>query len=90
MNIQQKFEKFNREHPTVYKELVRLAQIAKIQGVSRYSAKAMFEIVRWNLMRRRLGRSFRINNNFTSRYARLINKNEPELRNFFTVRKLKA
>ena len=90
MNIQQKFENFNCEHPTIYKELVRLAQIAKIQGVSSYSAKAMFEIVRWNLMRRRLGRSFRINNNFTSRYARLINKNEPGLRNFFTVRKLKS
>lgn len=90
MTIQQKFEKFNRENPTIYKELVRLATIAKVQGVQRYSAKAMFEVIRWNFVLRRLGANFRINNDFTSRYARLINRREPGLRNFFTVRKLKA
>ena len=90
MNIQKKFEKFNQENPSVYTELVRLARVAKIQGVLHYGAKAMFEILRWNFVLRRQHQNFKIDNNFTSRYARLIDKQERDLRGFFQLRKLQS
>ena len=33
---------------------------------------------------------FKLNNNFTSRYARLIEREHPELRGFFRKRRLRA
>ena len=90
MTIQQKFTKFNRENPIVYRELVRLARVAKVQGLHQYGAKAMLEVLRFNFILKRQGLAFKINNNFTSRYARLINQREPDLLNFFETRKLKA
>ena len=90
MNIQRKFETFNQQNPVVYRELVRLARIAKVAGINSYSAKAMLETLRFNFTLKRQGNSFKINNNFTSRYARLIEKKESDLQGFFETRKLKA
>lgn len=90
MNIQQKFNKFHTKNPIVYRELVRLARVAKVQGLQHYGAKAMLEVLRFNFILKRQGNAFKVNNIFTSRYARLIHKTEPDLRGFFETRKLKA
>jgi hypothetical protein len=90
MNIQKKFNKFHSENPIVYRELVRLARVAKVQGLQHYGAKAMLEALRFNLILKCQGYAFKINNNFTSRYARMISKKESDLRGFFETRKLKA
>lgn len=90
MTIQKRFESFNRQNPAIYTELVRLARVAKVQGVETYSTKAMLEVLRWNFVLRRFNRNPKINNDFTSRYARLIDKQESDLKGFFKTRQLNA
>ena len=90
MTIQEKFNVFNQSNPTIYTELVRLARVAKAQGIRNYGAKAMCEVLRFNFVLLRQGKPFKINNVYTSRYARLIDQKEPDLRGFFKTRELKS
>ena len=50
--------------------------------------KMLFEVVRWNRLLRTGDRGFKLNNNFTAYYARLLMEREPELRGMFETRKL--
>jgi hypothetical protein len=88
-SIQQRFEDFHAVHPEVYRELVRLARVAKSRGRRRYSIDALMHVVRWTFDFEHDG-EFKINNDFSSRYARLIAEREPDLADFFETRKLKA
>ena len=85
------FRAFHAEHPEVYAELVRRAVIAKANGFKRYGIKALIEVVRWYFhFERPKNAPFKINNNFTSRYARLIMEREVDLVGFFETRELRT
>jgi hypothetical protein len=90
-SIQEAFEKFHQEHPEVYDTLVRFAREWQRSGRQNCGIKMLWERVRWELS---LGSTdedeFKMNNNFHSRYVRLICKQEPELAGMFELRKLKA
>lgn len=89
-SIQTRFETFHRRNPAVYDGLVRLARKA---GRSRLGMKQLFEVLRWEWMLDGLPdehEHFKLNNNYTSRYARLIMENELDLAGVFETRKLKA
>jgi len=85
---EERFAKFHRENPHVYRELVRLARIARGKGLNKYSMKALFEILRWNHVTT-TGEEFKLNNCFTRFYSRLIQEQEPDLRGFFENRERK-
>lgn len=87
--IQERFERYHREHPEVYRLLVNLARQAHARG-KRVGIKCLFEIVRWNFWIRRGDEGFVLNNDFTSRYGRLIMQREFDLRDYFETRELKA
>lgn len=91
-SIDDGFRAFHSKHPEVYGELVRLARIAQHAGFCKYSIKTIWEVMRWSfLLRDRDEReSFKLNNNYHSRYSRLIMENERELAGFFETRVLKA
>jgi hypothetical protein len=89
--IQESFELFHEEHPEVYKELVKLARIRKLSGKSKCGIKTLWEVMRWQFELKTPGdEEFKLNNNFHSRYVRMICANEPDLATMFEMRKLKA
>lgn len=88
--IQERFEEFHAKHPEVYEELVRFARLVKRRGKSRYSIDACFQRVRWYFeIDRDADEAFKLNDHYRSRYARLIEEQESDLRGFFETRKLR-
>lgn len=90
MTLHEKFEAFHEANPQVYVELVTLARQALKRGYKTYSINSLFEVVRWQRDISPLATTdeFKLNNNFRSRYARLIMEQEPDLAGFFETRQL--
>jgi hypothetical protein len=88
--IEQRFFDFHRENPQVYTILVSLARQAKAAGKKRIGIKALFERARWDLWLQTRGDDFRLNNSYSSRYSRMIEDLEPDLRGLFEKRTLRA
>jgi hypothetical protein len=85
------FDEFHALNPEVYAELRKLALGLRHLGRKRYGIAGLFEVVRWQRAIVTTGdESFKLNNNFKAFFARLLMKNEPELRNFFDLRASKA
>lgn len=86
------FWNFDRHHPSVYRMLVHLARGLKKQGFKTYSMDALFHRVRWHhyVKRNRSQEAFRLNDWYTSFYARLIMEREPDLVDFFEIRKQRS
>lgn len=85
-----KFEKFHASNPHVYAELVRLARQAVAKGRTRFGMKALWEVMRWHFWLNTTDTDFRLNNNYSSRYARLIMQQEADLRGVFETRELRT
>jgi len=88
-----KFWEFHARHPEVYVHLVRLARQAKANGQRKFGMKALFEILRWERHVEGLPddrEDWKLNNNYTAAYARLIMQCEPDLDGYFETRKQKA
>lgn len=88
-SIDEQFAEFHANNPNVYRAIRTLALDMKQRGRDHYGIKSLFEIVRWSHVRT-TGDSFKLNNNYTSRYARLLMEREPELAGFFETRELKT
>lgn len=88
--MQQRFEDFHRGHPDVYRELVKRAREAARSG-HRCGIRMIWERMRWHFYIEMSGDDeYKLNNNYTSRYARLIEDQEPDLRDFFEKRELRS
>jgi hypothetical protein len=89
--IQARFEAFHRENPHVYRHLVDLARAYVRRGMTRLSIDHLFHLVRWTMHVQTGGPElFKLNDHFTSRYARLIEECEPDLRGLFHNRHLRS
>jgi hypothetical protein len=88
--IDARFAAFHAENPHVYVLLVRLALDAKQRGATKIGAKALMERARWDLALETRGYPYKLNNDFTSRYARLIADTCPDLAPMFSFRRLAA
>lgn len=86
----ERFESFHELNPHVYKALVTLARKLKSQGYKRVGMKALFEFLRMNKMLHTVGSKFKLNNDFTARYARLIDSQENDLSGIFEMRERRA
>lgn len=90
--IQERFEAFHRLHPEVYVEFKRIAGDLSARGCQHYGAKAIMEVIRFH--RAMNGRDdieeFKINNNFSSRYARMLMDEDGRFATFFEIRELRA
>ena len=84
------FFEFHAANPHVYDELVRLAHRWKAAGHTGCGMGMLFEVLRWNAGLRTTGDAdgLKLNNNYRSRYARIIQANEPDLVGFFETRAL--
>lgn len=88
--IQERFEAFHAANPGVYVALLGLVMEMRARGVRRYGMKGLFEILRWRYAMHTQGDEYKLNNIFTSRYARLLVSEFPDLLDFFELRELKA
>lgn len=90
--IDEAFRLFHAANPWVYDALVRLARDMHERGRRRLGIGMLFEVLRWQWFRGTLDPSsdFKLNNNYRSRYARMIATYEPDLADIFEMRRLTA
>ena len=87
--IQRRFLQFHRDNPHVYEKLVELARAVQRAGFRNYGIEPLFARLRWHYdIDTRSTDGFKLNNNYTSRYARLLMEREPDLAGFFRTRTL--
>ena len=90
--IDDAFHAFHTANPWVYAALVELARDLVRRGHSRIGIGMLFEVLRWHWHRATVDPSseFKLNNNYRSRYARLIMSREEDLLDVFELRRLTA
>ena len=85
--LEQRFRDFHAAHPDVYDELARLARRALADGRKRIGIKMLWEVVRWQHMcMTATDGEYKLNNNYHAFYARLLMRQEPDLRGIFEIR----
>jgi len=84
------FIKYHEDNPHIWKAFVKYSLIAKYKrGFKKYSANAIFEIIRWHTDIDSSDK-YKVSNNFRPDYARKMMEEFPEFEGFFRVRGLKA
>lgn len=92
-SIEESFERFHEDNPEVLDLLIKYSRQVKARGFQHYSMDAIYHRVRWHYnieTHRDPNDEFKLNNNFTSRYARMIMEMCPDLKGFFETRVLKS
>lgn len=89
-SIQQRFEAFHASNPWVYQAFCQITDDWIARGKGRIGIGMLTEILRWQYGRQTRGDDFKINNNFRSRYVRLMVAEHPEYAEVFQTRELRA
>jgi hypothetical protein len=89
-SIQQRFEEFNALNPWALRHLEALTEDCVAKGFGRVGIGMLFELLRWRYGQATRGDAFRLNNNFRSRYVRLLIDRHPEWAPLFETRALRA
>ena len=90
-SVEDRFWTFHLANPNIFKLFIRFAREAKQVGHQQYSARAIFHRVRWEttVVTNNSG-GFKINNDYSSRYARLAMSKHLDLSGFFIIRGLQT
>lgn len=86
MTIKERFDLFHAQNPHVFQLFLKYSMMAKDRGFEKFSAKAVFERLRWHLNFETSGDVFKLNNDFTALYARKLIDENPEFLGFFELR----
>jgi len=85
--IQQRFEMFHKQNPGVYDLIVEIAADLKNRGFKRCGMKFIFERIRWlYALQTKSTDDFKLNNDYTAYYARLVMYRQRALEGFFRLR----
>lgn len=87
-HIQRAFEQFHEDNPHVLRELEMLATDWFAHGHDRVAIGMLWEVIRWARGVDTTADQFKLNNNFRSRYARLMVERNPEWAGRFELRAL--
>jgi hypothetical protein len=84
-------DRFIKDNPHVWEKFRLLAMKLKVRGHTRWSAKNLFEVLRWDhaISTNEPADAFLLNNSYTSRFARRL-MDEDEFEGFFETRTLKS
>jgi hypothetical protein len=81
------FWRFHRDNPQVLRDLIRMAEQLRAAGQRHWGMKSLFEVMRWQVaLKTQSSDGFRLNNNYTAMYSRLIEKTDPRFVSFFVER----
>jgi hypothetical protein len=85
---EERFLDFHRQNPHVYARLRELCVQVRRRGVRRFGIRTVWERLRWHAQfeTSRPPEEWKLNNNYTRHYARLLMAQEPELRGMFETR----
>ena len=89
-SIEERFNLFHQANPHVLEALERLTAQELTAGHHRLAIDDLFSALRWRFRTPTSGRGWRLNNDYRSRYARLIKDRHPEWADVFETRPLKA
>jgi len=88
-SIDEAFEKFHRDNPHVYRKFKQLVSEAIIRGKTKMSAKTILGKIRWDIfMETQSDDEYKINDAFTSRYARKYIEDCPGNEHIFELRSI--
>ena len=86
----ERFAEFHSQNPGVYRILLLRALNLKRQGFKSYSMRTLWEVLRWEMDRKRFRmpttEKFELNDHHAPFYSRLLMAQHPELQGFFEVR----
>ena len=86
-HLEEAFNKFHSDNPHVLVKLVEIARFIKANTKKeRYGMKALFERLRWISEFETVSDDYKLNNNYTAFYARMLN-NMAEFEGFFQLRR---
>lgn len=89
--IEREFRAFHAVNPVVYNRIVSMARQAKAAGRKAVGIGRYFEAMRWEQYLGTIDTmGFKLNNNFRSRYVRLVERQCPDLVGMFRKRRLRA
>lgn len=89
--IQQGFEQFAANNPWITQELIRVARYYQRIGRNRCGMKHLIEVMRYEYAKRaQNAEDLKINNNYTSRYTRLVCELAPDIAPMFEQRRLRS
>lgn len=85
------FKKYDKENPEIWDAFVKYSKEAKYtKRFKNYSAKGIFEIIRWHSATSAKDGKFKLNNNFHADYARKMMSAYPDFKGFFRTRMIRA
>jgi hypothetical protein len=89
-SIDERFTAFHHANRWVYQQLEVMTAELLLSGQTRVGMKMLIEVLRWRYFRQTFDTSsgFRLNNDYTSRYARLLLATHPEWDGVFEIRAL--
>lgn len=91
LSVDERFKLFHAANPQVYALFRRLTLEAVAAGRTRVGQRLIWERLRWEYTLAVDSEDDRkLNNDFTSRYARLLVENEPALAGVFEMRELRS
>ena len=82
------FDQYDKASPEVWLLFQKFAAEAKGKGFQRYSAKGIFELIRWHTAAEGADR-FKLNNKFHPDYARKLMRINPSYVGLYRIRELK-
>lgn len=87
----EQFEKFHADNPIVYNTLHRLARgwVAD-HGRTKLGIRMLWEVARWEIIRSTRDTEYKMNNNYTGYYARLLQMQDSILDGLFDIRRSPA
>ncbi len=88
--IFERFKKFHAENPRVWFLFKLFTEAAMASGRKHYSADAVFHRIRWMEEVETKSEAFKLNDHYTSLYARLFEAARPEHAGFFRKRHRKS
>ena len=90
--IKEQFYAFHASNHEVADELALLAFDLQNKGHKRGGMKMLFEVLRWQRMMKTNDpfSEFKLNNNYTSHYARMLTRCYPRLEGFFETRQMRS
>ena len=89
-SLDARFARFHAANPHVFRALESLAMQLYRAGARGFGVKLLVEQLRWQYAIATSGDTFRINNNWPSRYARMLVETHPELRGVIELRELRS
>ena len=86
--IAEQAERYNAEHPEIWKLFVRFTFDRIRRGHKHYSVNAVFERIRWHVdgVGGNNQATFKLNNNYRAIYSRRFHREYPEHDGFFRTR----